>query len=91
VDTTDGATADDDRDDLAGDLATVTDEEWRTAHERLFVDTLADCGGPDEVDEVDRQFAYVWAPGQSTGAVEGDDIAPAAGEWDGRLRDGEQG
>ncbi len=80
VDTTDA---------LAGDLATVTDEEWRAAHERLMLDLL-DVSHPDEDDALMRQMTYVWSPGAP--AREGGfepDIAPPAGQWDGRLRDGE--
>lgn len=80
------------RDDLAGDLATVTDEEWRTAHERLARDLFAgfDQPGSDEADEVGRQLAYVWAPGSPPPVVDGErDEAPAPGEWIGRAPDGE--
>lgn len=73
-------------DDRAGDLGSVTDEEWRVAHDRLRADLEASgMSGP----ELDQQFAYVWSPGKP--AREGGnvrDIAPADGQWDGRLRDG---
>jgi len=75
---------------LAGDLATVTDEEWRDAHERLTLDLVGDCGDPEQVDEIARQMTYVWSPG-APARTGGDahDVAPLAGQWDGTLPDGE--
>lgn len=42
----------DPNDALEGDLGTVTDEEWRTAHETLAV----------TVDWPDSELAYEWSP-----------------------------
>jgi hypothetical protein len=52
------------RDDLAGDLATVTDDEWRAAHDRLFRDLVDTIGGTEEMDRAAPQFDYQWTPGQ---------------------------
>jgi hypothetical protein len=72
-------------DDLAGELATVTDAEWRKAHEDLFASLFENRGEPggairaDTAEELARQFTYVWAPGEPAGPVDGHDIAPT--EW----------
>jgi hypothetical protein len=59
VDTTEPA------DDLEGDLGTVTDEEWRTAHEAVTRDVLE--GPPSEYTSGRAaQFAYDWSPGEVT-------------------------
>lgn len=82
---------DHERDALVGDLATVTDEEWREAHERLVADIVNDTTTQRDIREWDplrRQLDYVWSPGMP--AREGGfepDIAPPAGQWDGRLDD----
>jgi hypothetical protein len=39
-------------DDLAGNLGTVTDDEWRDAHERLIAD----------MPRLGHELAYVWNP-----------------------------
>ncbi len=54
-------------DDLAGDLATVNDDEWRTAHLRLFSDLLDDTGSPEQVDALAVQFDHRWEPGVVVG------------------------
>ncbi len=59
-------------DALGGDLGTVTDAEWRAAHERL----IADLPDPD------GHLAYTWTPGVPAARVDGPDMAPADGEYD---------
>lgn len=76
-------------DDRAGDLATVTDDEWRAAHERLRDELVGGAESLADASALDEQFRYVWSPGKP--AREGGyerDIAPPAGTWDGRLADG---
>lgn len=63
-------------DALSGDLGTVTDEEWREAHERLMADEpeLAESG----------QLAYMWrpqTPGDRLISPHEREIAPRAGDW----------
>jgi hypothetical protein len=52
--------------DLDGNLSTVTDEEWRAAHERLFADLLntAESNAHGDGGRLPRQFAYRWSPGE---------------------------
>jgi len=53
------------RDDLEGELSSVTDEEWRAAHERVFGEMVATTGGMvGALDYLSEQFAYDWAPGR---------------------------
>lgn len=61
-------------DALGGELGSVSDVEWRDAHERL----VADLGGlvPPE------QLAYTWEPGAPGPVPEERELAPRAGEWD---------
>ena len=62
-------------DHLAGHLGTVTDDEWRLAHERL----IADMPGLAE------QLAYVWDPrldGRTLVAPHERDMAPRPGRYD---------
>jgi hypothetical protein len=57
------------REDLAGQLGTVTDQEWRQAHERLIADM------PD----LAEQLAYLWDPqldGRTLVAAHERDMAP---------------
>lgn len=53
---------DHERDDLAGDLATVTDEEWRHAHERLWDEVADEVADQGNTDHLDQQFEYEWSP-----------------------------
>lgn len=49
---------------LSGDLATVTDEEWREAHERFVVGAVPDEESAFEwVPEVDKAH-YGYQPGE---------------------------
>lgn len=69
---------DPDRNDLAGDLHSVTDEEWLTAHERLIEEhpELAATG----------QLDYIYDTNLDGATLIGDDeteSAPRDGEFDG--------
>ncbi len=46
--------ADEDRDDLEGNLRSVTDREWFTRHERLMRENGREIP--------DSELAYVWEP-----------------------------
>lgn len=52
-------------DDLEGELSTVTDEEWRAAHEALALDVLDQVETRDQT-RVSEQFGYTWAPGEDS-------------------------
>ena len=64
-----------DQDSLGGQLSTVTDEEWRTAHERLIA----------EHPELADQLRYTWDPdldGSSLINPDERDIAHPEGHYD---------
>lgn len=66
------------RDDLEGALSSVTDEEWRAAHERIR-DDLVNAAGDGEAVRVNAQFTYAWAPDRDAATFTTDmrgDIAP---------------
>jgi hypothetical protein len=48
-------------DDLEGELSTVTDEEWRAAHDRLAAD-LDEADPPEAAVHLRGQMAYEWSP-----------------------------
>jgi len=78
------------RDDLAGDLATVTDEEWRDAHLRLLRDITQRPDSVADAQAIDEQFLYEWAPGRTPDLDPHErEIAPAPGEWIGRAPGGD--
>jgi hypothetical protein len=81
---------DHERDDLAGDLATVTDEEWRDAHLRLLRDIARQPHSVAAGRVLDEQFVYTWAPGRTPDVdIHERDEAPAPGQWIGRVPDGQ--
>lgn len=53
-------------DDLEGELGTVTDEEWRAAHDRLAAD-LAEAEPPEIADYLADQMRYEWSPDGNPG------------------------
>lgn len=55
-----------DTDDLEGSLGTVTDEEWRAAHEAVMRDVL-EAAPSEYTSGVARQFDYEWTPGEVPG------------------------
>jgi hypothetical protein len=63
VSTTEPEPVGDDPGDLEGKLSTVTDQEWRAAHERLITD-IEDADPPDGHSRRLEQFDYEWSPGE---------------------------
>lgn len=43
-------------------LSSVSDDEWRAAHDRLMAEMLAATEGTSDHERVADQFAYDWAP-----------------------------
>lgn len=50
-------------DDLEGELSTVTDDEWRAAHDAVTRDILA-AAPEGHTSSRREQFEYEWSPGE---------------------------